>query len=252
MSKIIIKNITLGEGHPKICVPLTDIDAAGLKCSLSAMHDKPFDLVEWRADKFATLCDEPSLIGASQLIHTAFPDKPLIFTIRTNRDMEDFEISDEGYIKLVMFGAEHTLGDIIDIEFSRGAELVSKLIDDIRALNNDIKVIVSKHLRNSTPCESDIFDTLTAMQATGSDIVKYAAMPQSTDDVKALLDATYSYARKPDSVPVITMSMGKLGVISRISGSLTGSCLTFGTAGAASAPGQIDCEELSHLLDILA
>ena len=39
------------------------------------------------------------------------------------------------------------------------------------------------------------------------------------------------------SCPVITMSMGAMGVISRVSGRLTGSCMTFGSAGRASAPG---------------
>ena len=43
------------------------------------------------------------------------------------------------------------------------------------------------------------------------------------------------------------MSMGKLGVISRICGEVFGSAVTFGTAGKASAPGQLPANQLFHL-----
>ena len=52
--------------------------------------------------------------------------------------------------------------------------------------------------------------------------------------------------------PVITMSMSPTGVISRICGQLVGSCVTFGTAGKASAPGQIPANLLSTFLQTLA
>ena len=305
MTSVHINNITLGEGLPKICVPLTDGDISALKSSLNNMHDKHFDLIEWRVDKFeafrqhitentdvgnssrepraadavyasnykkAALSSSNELkadgdidvipavkdmddIGialkeAAALIRAAFPDKPIIFTIRTNRDMEDFEISDEDYANAIYYAAKGELCDIIDIELSRGTALVIRLAN--LAHEYGIKTIVSKHLAKHTPAEADIISTLQDMQYTGADIVKLAVMPQNRADVMSLLNATYRYAALPESVPVITMSMGRLGVLSRICGSLTGSCLTFGTVGAASAPGQIDCEELSHILDILS
>ena len=40
------------------------------------------------------------------------------------------------------------------------------------------------------------------------------------------------------SVPVVTMSMGVQGVLSRLGGCLTGSAMTFASAGKTSAPGQ--------------
>ena len=316
MNTVKIKNTILGEGIPKICVPLTDRSLGGLKSSLNNMRDKHFDLIEWRVDKFEAFrqhitenadednssrestaadaadadataaadacasnnykkavlssCDELKRDGdnavipaaksmndigialkeAAALIRGAFPDKPIIFTIRTNRDMEDFEISDEAYAAAVSYAVGQGLGDIIDIEQSRGAALVIRLVNLAREYG--IKTIVSKHLAKRTPAEADIINTLQDMQYAGADIVKLAVMPQNKAAVMSLLNATYRYAALPESVPVITMSMGRLGVLSRICGSLTGSCLTFGTVGAASAPGQIDCEELSHILDILS
>lgn len=258
MASVHIKNIILGEGVPKICVPLTDRSLAELERSLNNMRGRHFDLVEWRADKFEAFRQhftENADVGntlkeAASLIRSAFPDKPIIYTIRTNRDMEDFEISDEAYAKAISYAVGEGLCDIIDIEQSRGAALVIRLVN--LAHEYGIKTIVSKHLAKHTPAEDEIVSILQDMQVAGADIVKLAVMPQAKADVMSLLNATYRYAAEPDSVPVITMSMGRLGVISRLSGSLTGSCLTFGTVGAASAPGQIDCEELARILDILA
>jgi 3-dehydroquinate dehydratase-1 len=47
------------------------------------------------------------------------------------------------------------------------------------------------------------------------------------------------------------MAMGPLGVVSRLAGEVFGSVLTFGTVGAASAPGQVDAARLRDALDLL-
>ena len=48
--------------------------------------------------------------------------------------------------------------------------------------------------------------------------------------------------------PMITISMGQLGLLSRLTGQIFGSCITFASMGEASAPGQIDAEELKEAL----
>ena len=42
--------------------------------------------------------------------------------------------------------------------------------------------------------------------------------------------------------PIITMSMGALGAVSRLSGEAIGSAMTFANPGKASAPGQVSLE----------
>ena len=90
------------------------------------------------------------------------------------------------------------------------------------------------------------------MQSLGADIVKFAVMPQCERDVLTLLDATLTMKEDHDDTPVITMSMGGQGLVSRLAGEVFGSCLTFGTAGKASAPGQIPANLLSTFLQTLA
>jgi len=45
-----IRNMTLGDGIPKICIPLTDNSLNRLNASIDALESVPFDFVEWRAD----------------------------------------------------------------------------------------------------------------------------------------------------------------------------------------------------------
>ena len=77
------------------------------------------------------------------------------------------------------------------------------------------------------------------MQRLGADICKIATMPHSPADVLTLLDATRIMAEEHADRPLITMAMGALGIVSRVSGETFGSAATFGMAGTPSAPGQI-------------
>ena len=53
MSAVIqIRTMKLGEGIPKICIPLTDKTTEGLAQSLRDLNGVPFDFAEWRADFF--------------------------------------------------------------------------------------------------------------------------------------------------------------------------------------------------------
>jgi 3-dehydroquinate dehydratase-1 len=75
-------------------------------------------------------------------------------------------------------------------------------------------------------------------------------MPQSAQDVLRLLAFTLRAAQEAPG-PVISMAMGKLGAISRLSGETLGSAMTFGSAGAGSAPGQMDAGTLRAALEAL-
>ena len=76
-------------------------------------------------------------------------------------------------------------------------------------------------------------------------------MPQNADDVVRLLKLTNDMKQKYPTLPVVTMSMGALGVVSRMAGEIFGSCITFGAVGETSAPGQIPADQLEHILGII-
>jgi 3-dehydroquinate dehydratase-1 len=76
-------------------------------------------------------------------------------------------------------------------------------------------------------------------------------MPKKEEDVLALLAATLSTRRDFPEVPLITMSMGELGSLSRVIGGKFGSDLTFAVGNKESAPGQIPVTKLKQCLDAL-
>ena len=85
----------------------------------------------------------------------------------------------------------------------------------------------------------------------GADVAKLAVMPKNADDVVRLLKLTNDIKQKYPTLPVVTMSMGALGVVSRMAGEIFGSCITFGAVGEISAPGQIPAGQLEHILQII-
>lgn len=89
------------------------------------------------------------------------------------------------------------------------------------------------------------------MQEWDADITKVAVMPKSRRDVLKLLTATLMMQEQYGDRPAITMAMAGQGVISRLSGEIFGSCVTFGCAGQASAPGQLQVEELDKILETI-
>ena len=90
------------------------------------------------------------------------------------------------------------------------------------------------------------------MQQAGADLPKLAVMPRSRTDVLTLLAATAEMADCHPDTPVITMSMGALGAVSRLCGEAFGSAMTFANPGTASAPGQVPLDVVNAVLDSLA
>ena len=66
-----------------------------------------------------------------------------------------------------------------------------------------------------------------------------------------LLAATAEMADHHPETPVITMSMGALGAVSRLCGEAFGSAMTFANPGTASAPGQVGLDVVNAVLDSL-
>ena len=65
-------------------------------------------------------------------------------------------------------------------------------------------------------------DTLTGMADAGADIAKLAVMPRCAADAARLLEATARAADARPDTPLITMSMGPLGAVTRFCGGSLG------------------------------
>lgn len=244
---ITIRNITLGSGMPKICLPIVGNTIEEIHSQAEIIMQNPVDIVEWRADFFAHTTDSSAVNEAILAIRRIICDTPLLYTIRTAREGGKSSLSFEQYAALIQQASQNPLIDAVDVEILSGSK------DDVANLISTTKqtaiVIASSHDFTRTPAKEELIERLCYMDACRADVCKLAVMPQSAEDVLTLLAAT-SKARELINRPIITMSMGKLGLISRLCGEVFGSALTFGCAGQASAPGQIDAKELKAVLEI--
>ena len=250
MQKIVeVKNIRLGEGAPKICVPLVAKTKEEFLNSAKELEGIKLDLVELRIDHFNDVENLEEVKELAKNLREILKDTPILFTFRSLKEGGEKEISTEYYKTLNIEMAKTGLVDIVDVELFTGDEIVKEIVDTVHSVG--VKVVMSNHDFNKTPEREEIVRRLCRMQELNADLPKIAVMPKSAGDVLKLLCATNDMVTKYAETPIITMSMGGLGVISRIAGETFGSALTFGAAKKASAPGQVDVNTLAGMLDVL-
>lgn len=241
-----IKNLELKNGLPKICVPLIAKDKAELQGELNALKDVYYDLIEWRIDHYEKVEEESELMAALELIRKQLPDCILLTTFRTI--YEGGNKITERYFDIYRSLIESQQIDLIDVEFSRGDELFTEILK--LAHQHHVGVIASYHDFSQTPSKKEMMACFEKMKNLRADIFKLAVMPKTMEDVLALLEVTYK-ANERFSQPIITMSMSKLGFVTRAVGELFGSAVTFGSGQQSSAPGQISANQLHQLLALM-
>lgn len=245
-----IRDTEIGSGLPKICIPLVAANKEELQAALEELVKSPCDLAEWRVDFYENIEQEEVRQEALKLIRKYLGLRPLLFTFRTAAEGGNRPISNADYFKLNLAAAKSGLVDIVDVEIYRDEEMAEVLV---KALHKQgVFTLGSNHDFDKTPDKAEIVRRLCRMQELGLDITKIAVMPRGKQDVLELLSAAVEMEEVHGDRPCVTMSMGKNGVISRVTGSFSGSAITFGTAGKASAPGQIPAEKLSSVLRILS
>ena len=249
MNPIMIRDVAIGEGIPKICVPIVGKTREEIVKAAEEIRTLPVDVVEWRADWYEEIFEADVVLDILQELRRILGELPLLFTFRTKKEGGEKEIDEKNYRTLNQLAAESGLADLIDVEVFSGDEVVNDLVRT--AHENEVKVIGSNHDFGKTPSKEEIIRRLQKMQELDVDLPKIAVMPRKKEDVLTLLAATEEMNRKYADRPIITMSMAGDGVISRLCGEVFGSALTFGAAGQASAPGQIGVKELRQILTIL-
>lgn len=249
MKTVQIRNIIIGEGRPKICVPIVGKTKEEILTEADSFADIPVDVVEWRADWYEDVFDTDKVLETAKELNTVLKETPILFTFRTAKEGGEKAISNEAYKALNLAVAKSGFFDLIDVEAFTGDELVKEIITN--AHKSNVKVIASNHDFGKTPEKEELIRRLRKMQELGADIPKIAVMPTCRRDVLTLLDATLEMFESYADRPIITMSMAGTGVISRLAGETFGSALTFGSATKASAPGQIPVNELEQVLEII-
>ncbi|GBG96221.1 type I 3-dehydroquinate dehydratase [Lactococcus termiticola] len=220
----------------KIVVPIMP------KClkDLEALEAQAFsgaDIIEWRADYLPS----GQILEAAPIFLEKFQAYETLVTIRTRKEGGELEIDEQDYIRLL-----HEINKLgpsyLDVEYFTH----ERAFGSLRDLKD--KIVLSYHNFQEMP--TDFTERLFKMEREKTAFVKMAVMPQQECDVLDIMqitrDMTLEYGQK-----FITVGMGELGKLSRISGYLTGNAWTFASLEEASAPGQLSLKDTAYILDLL-
>ncbi len=237
-----VRGAVIGGPQPLICLPLVGDTATKILQEADGLVALQPDLLEWRIDAYEKVESTEDCLSVLKELRNTIGEIPLLFTCRIDLEGGFKKISRQSRLELFVAAIESGNIDIVDVELCNDSEFVQTIKNCARA--NNVKLILSYHNFKETPSKPFIYSKLVEAQTAGADIAKLAVMPKDYGDVLTLLSATNKARNEAVQGPIVTMSMGPEGAVSRLAGGLFGSDITFAIGLQASAPGQIPIEDL--------
>jgi len=243
-----VGNVEIGGKKVTLCIPFMPTIYEEVEMQLNNILNAKPDLIEWRADYFSCL-NLSSLIDVLDRLKKIMPEIPVIFTLRDwgEGGYRILQLSDR--LELVACAIKSCLIDLVDIQLNLERGLQKNILSE--AANFGVFTILSFHDFNHTPNRGVMRDKLLSMQDFGASIAKIAVTPRNAADVLELWQAVLEAKSAGLSIPVIAISMGDMGIPSRIIGGFFGSDIVFAAGDAPSAPGQIPYQTMRRLLDLI-
>lgn len=243
-----IKGRVIGQGRPLVCVPIMAENRDKIVEEARRLVGLHTEMIEWRVDAFSGANSLNAIREVLAELEPLVKDTILVYTFRSKKQGGLLALEPEQIRDIREVAAESGVPDFIDVEIFEEKK-PEKEIKKLQAMGT--RVIASHHDFHETPEQGVIHMLLEQIYISGADVVKLALMPQTMRDVWKLMEETSRFHEHYPDQPLITMSMGTMGVISRIAGEFVGSCVTFGAGEKSSAPGQLPMDELEEVLHIL-
>jgi 3-dehydroquinate dehydratase I len=239
----------LGGETPLLCTPLVGRTRERVLAEAKTVVAQKPDIIEWRVDYFEAIGDTVAVIETARALRALAGALPIIFTRRSVKaGGERTPIGDDQVVDLYAAVSASRLVDFIDFEIGNDPEHVRRVRESTQA--NEIRLILSYHNFSYTPGLEYLVQRFLEAERLGADVAMVAVMPRDRMDVLTLLAAT-TQADAKARIPLISMSMGPLGSVTRMIGGLFGSVLSFAVGESASAPGQIPIGDLVTVYDII-
>ena len=202
---------------------------------ISKLSSAHFDLCELRIDLLCRLSADLDVLVRKV-------SGPKILTVRDPNEGGANAISEVA--RLELFERWLPLCDLVDVEL-RNLSRFSGLVQQAESAGKG--VIVSFHDFAQTPSLEELQEMLDRCRTAKTQIFKVATRVAQWSDVETL---AHLVQRNPEA-RLAAMGMGEFGKLSRLVLARLGSCLAYGSIGAAVAPGQWPVTELARLLSEL-
>lgn len=234
---------------PIICTPLVGRTKEQILAEVALIVAKKPDLLEWRVDFFDGIGNSSAVIDVAASVKQAAGGIPILFTRRSIKEGgQEIPLDEDAVVALYTAVCQSRTVDVVDFEMGNDPAHIRQVRADSKA--SGMQLILSFHNFQQTPALESLKQKFLQAQALGADIAKVAVMPQSLDDVLTLLTATSQCSQTLD-IPLVSMSMGGYGSLTRLFGWTFGSAMVFAIGGSSSAPGQVPIEDLNTVLGIV-
>jgi 3-dehydroquinate dehydratase type I len=221
-----------------ICVSIIESEADTM---VKEANNAPTDIVELRLDALSGFSDPSSLKKIK---------KKKIVACMPSWEGGSFSGSEEDRLRIL--SSTLLFVDYVTIELRTEKRLLDALLGE--ANKAKVKIIISYHDFVSTPEKEKIISILNDEKSAGADIAKVAFMAKDESDVLRLMQALVEKRDDPAfKLPIIAVSMGEAGKISRVVAPLLGAYLTYAapSKGKESAPGQLTFDEVNRILAVV-
>lgn len=206
--------------------------------ALDATRYLDADIIEWRADYLP----KEAILQVAPAIFEKFAGRELVFTLRNRSEGGEIDLSPEEYIHLIKEVAQFYQPDYIDFEYYSYKDVFEEMLDFPN-------LVLSYHNFQETP--ENMMEILSELTILNPKLVKVAVMAHTEQDVLDLMNYTRGFKTLNPEQEYVTISMGKVGKVSRITADVTGSSWSFASLDEVSAPGQISLASMKKIREIL-
>ncbi|MBK4778762.1 type I 3-dehydroquinate dehydratase [Streptococcus lactarius] len=196
------------------------------------------DVIEWRAD----FLDKNEILTVAPAVFEKFAGREILFTLRTRGEGGQIDLTSEEYLAIIQDIQSIYHPDYIDFEFYSHREVFEQMLE----FSN---LVLSYHNFQETP--ENMMEILSELTSLSPKLVKVSVMAHNEQEVLDLMNYTRGFKTLNPEQDYVTISMGKVGKISRLTADLTGSSWSYASVGEESAPGQIPLENMRRIRELL-
>ena len=205
---------------------------------IDAMRYIDADIIEWRAD----FLPKEAILQVAPAIFEKFAGRELLFTLRTRAEGGEVDLDSAEYVQIIKDVAQLYQPEYIDFEYFSHKDVFEEMLDFPN-------LVLSYHNFQETP--ENLMEILSELTSLNPKVVKIAVMAHTEQDVLDLMNFTRGFKTLNPEQEYVTISMGKMGKVSRITSDVTGSSWSFASLDEASAPGQISLSSMKKIREIL-
>ena len=205
---------------------------------IDAMRYIDADIIEWRAD----FLPKEVILQVAPAIFEKFAGRELLFTLRTRAEGGEIDLDSAEYVQIIKDVAQLYQPEYIDFEYFSHKDVFEEMLDFPN-------LVLSYHNFQETP--ENMMEILSELTSLTPKVVKVSVMAHTEQDVLDLMNFTRGFKTLNPEQEYVTISMGKMGKVSRITSDVTGSGWSFASLDEASAPGQISLSSMKKIREIL-